>query len=464
MNHWMEDSMPGVLEGEPPKAATRNACKLCTPLGAAMVFKGIRGCLPFLHGSQGCATYIRRYMISHFREPVDIASSSFSEDDAIFGGARNFAVGVDNVVEQYRPELIGVATTCLSETIGENMLGMIRDYQERHAGEGPPLVHVSTAAYSGTHVDGFHAAVREVVAQFARPGHAVGGGAVNLLPSMMSCADLRELRGLVGAYGLHAVMLPDYSDTLEGASWDDYRRIAPGGTPVDAVRGMADARCTIEIGRALEGRGDTAGAHLEREYGVPRRVAGWPMGVRATDRFHALLEEVSGTPAARDFGAVRGRVVDAYIDAHKYTAGRRAALFGEPDLVLALAGFLSEFGVRPVLCATGAKIKGWRAMLEAEVEGGCDDVVALAGADHAAIGGRCRELAPDLLVGSSKGYPIARELGVPLVRIGFPVHDRVGAQRMLTVGYEGTLAMFDRIVNQLLEVKQEESTTGYSYI
>ena len=57
--------------------STRNACKLCTPLGACLVFRGVEGCIPFLHGSQGCSTYIRRYMIGHFREPIDIASSSF---------------------------------------------------------------------------------------------------------------------------------------------------------------------------------------------------------------------------------------------------------------------------------------------------------------------------------------------------------------------------------------------------
>ena len=153
-------------EGPLPASATRNACKLCTPLGAAMVFKGIKGCLPFLHGSQGCATYIRRYMISHFREPVDIASSSFSEDDAIFGGARNFAQGVDNVIRQYEPEVIGVATTCLSETIGDNMLGMIKTYQEKYSGDGPPLVHVSTPAYTGTHSDGYYGAIRELLKVF----------------------------------------------------------------------------------------------------------------------------------------------------------------------------------------------------------------------------------------------------------------------------------------------------------
>ena len=66
--------------------STRNACKLCTPLGACLVFRGVEGCIPFLHGSQGCSTYIRRYLISHFNEPIDIASSSFGEDATVFGG------------------------------------------------------------------------------------------------------------------------------------------------------------------------------------------------------------------------------------------------------------------------------------------------------------------------------------------------------------------------------------------
>ena len=65
--------------------ATQNACKLCTPLGAALAFEGIENSVPLLHGSQGCSTYIRRYMISHFKEPVDIASSNFSEETAVFG-------------------------------------------------------------------------------------------------------------------------------------------------------------------------------------------------------------------------------------------------------------------------------------------------------------------------------------------------------------------------------------------
>ena len=99
--------------------ATRNACKLCTPLGACLAFAGVEGARTILHGSQGCATYIRRYMISHFKEPIDIASSNFSESATIFGGRDNLRAGLANVARQYQPTVIGVATTCLAETIGE---------------------------------------------------------------------------------------------------------------------------------------------------------------------------------------------------------------------------------------------------------------------------------------------------------------------------------------------------------
>ncbi|MGO9366049.1 MAG: nitrogenase component 1, partial [Terriglobales bacterium] len=153
----------------PSYVSTRNACKMCAPLGASLVFRGIEGAVPFLHGSQGCATYMRRYIISHFREPMDIAASGFSESSAIFGGGDNLRRGLQNVTAQYKPNMIGVATTCLCETIGEDVASMIREYvlhvsqDAETGGFAPQLVHVSTPSYSGTHVDGFHAAVRSVV-------------------------------------------------------------------------------------------------------------------------------------------------------------------------------------------------------------------------------------------------------------------------------------------------------------
>ena len=141
--------------------SSRNACKLCAPLGASLVFKGIEGCIPMIHGSQGCATYIRRYMISHFKEPMDIASSNFSEESTIYGGNKNFIQGIDNIRKQYSPKVMGIASTCLSETIGEDIPSLIAEYSNinKEDDELPIFVHASTPSYQGTHMDGFHEAV-----------------------------------------------------------------------------------------------------------------------------------------------------------------------------------------------------------------------------------------------------------------------------------------------------------------
>ena len=133
--------MPENLKNTPQYISTRNGCKLCAPLGASVVFKGIRGCIPMIHGSQGCSTYIRRYLISHFKEPVDIASSNFSEESTIFGGNKNFNTGIDNLIDQYKPEVIGIASACLSETIGENIPQLISEYKKAGVSNNLPFFH-----------------------------------------------------------------------------------------------------------------------------------------------------------------------------------------------------------------------------------------------------------------------------------------------------------------------------------
>ena len=323
-----------------PFAATRNACKLCAPLGACLALRGVAGAVPFLHGSQGCATYIRRYLISHFREPVDIAVSGFSEATTVFGGGDNLRNGLNNVARQYHPELIGIATTCLPETIGEDVGFLLHEFHPEAASRSA-LVHVSTPSYRGTHVDGFHATVKALVEQLAEGGPA--GPGVNVFPGMVSPADLRYLKEVLADFGLAATLLPDYSETLDGPQLDEYQKIPAGGTPADSVRAMGRARVSLELGRTIAESG-TAAASLESQFGVARRKLGWPVGVLESDRFFAALSELSGRPVPEKHVQERGRLVDSYVDAHKYVFGRRAVVYGEEDLVVGIAAFLAEIG------------------------------------------------------------------------------------------------------------------------
>ncbi len=446
---------------------TQNACKLCAPLGATLVFKGIAGAVPLLHGSQGCSTYIRRYLISHFKEPVDIASSNFSEEAAVFGGASNLKSALDNVARQYSPALIGVATTCLSETIGDDVPTLLHEYAEART-DATRTLHVSTPSYRGTHIDGFHAAVLAAVESLTHDvaqANAPNATKINIFPGLLSPADLRHLKKITSDFGLQATLLPDYSQTLDGAQWNAYQRIPAGGTSLDAIREMGCATASLEFGRVLALQNNRAAQLLEERFWPLCTSLGIPIGVHETDRLFHALESITGKRTPAEYIEMRGRLIDSYVDGHKYVAGIRAAIYGDEDLVVGLAAFLSEIGIHPVLCATGGKSGHFEAALRQVIPNfDALAVQVLTGADFHEIGDAAKGLGIELLVGSSKGNPLAREMNIPLVRVGFPLHDRFGGARVLHVGYHGAQQLFDLIVNSLIEHRQDGSDIGYAYM
>jgi nitrogenase molybdenum-iron protein NifN len=457
------------LKTKPSAAATQNACKLCSPLGAALVFKGIANAVPLLHGSQGCSTYIRRYLISHFKEPIDIACSNFGEQTAIFGGGANIKLALDNIIAQYAPGMIGVATTCLAETIGDDVPMFIREYLKANPKKNlPPIVHVSTPSFQGTHMQGFHNAVLATVSGLVTKSLSEKkqpSKTINLFPGMVSPADLRHLKAIIAAFGMKVMMLPDYSRTLDGELWCEYQRIPSGGTPAAAIEAAGSALASIELGRVLAKMPETAATHLEDHFGVIGHRLGLPMGIRQTDRFMQTLAAIADTAIPARFVEERGRLLDALVDGHKYVNNLRAVVYGEADLVAGMVDFLSEIGILPVICATGENGGHLAPIVKQILDPKYHDRVnIIEGVDFVDIEDAVQEVRPHLMIGHSKGYSLARKLDIPLVRIGFPVHDRVGGSRLLHLGYKGAQNLFDCIANTLLERRQAASKIGYTYM
>lgn len=455
-----------------------NACKQCSPLGACLAFKGIEGVLPMLHGSQGCATYIRRYLISHFREPMDIASSNFSEETTIFGGNKNFNTGIDNIISQYHPKVIAIASTCLSETIGEDVQRLIHEYKSIHADDAetiPEMIFASTPSYSGTHYDGFHEAVFATIKALAL-GEGMIGNHINLFSNLISPEDIRHLKEIVFDFGLDTVLFPDYSDTLDNTSWESYQRIPQGGTTVADLQRTALASVSVELGYILNSGGrngkvkdnfqiQSAGEYLQSKFDVVCKKMGLPIGVSESDKFFDLLSAISDSPIPEKYQEQRGRLIDLYIDGHKYVSNKRVVIYGEEDLVVALASFASEIGLNPVLCASGGESGKLRDTLKT-VLGNLynEDMIVGQGLSFERMEEVMKDLKPDLMIGNSKGYYIARKMDIPLIRVGFPIHDRIGAQHQKTLGYEGATILFEEIVNAILEDKQRKSPVGYKYM
>ncbi|HAH62742.1 MAG TPA: nitrogenase [Treponema sp.] len=469
----MSKTVSAVTVKSVPEAApahhfvsARNGCKMCAPLGASIAYRGIQGCIPLIHGSQGCATYIRRYVISHFREPIDIASSNFTEATAIFGGKENLSTALDNVTRQYKPEAVGITSTCLSETIGDDIPLILRQYtaeresfRESHPElRSPAVFYASTPSYKGTHINGFHTAIHSVVTKTVPAvRRETKGESVNIISGLVSPEDLREVHSIMKEYGVPYTLLPDYSRSLDGPSWEEYEKLPDGGTKLGDVYNMGKAAGTVYLGKAVLNE-QNAGLWLQDVCGVPLHQVLIPVGIENTDAFFAALTACTGKPVPDSQTEIRGRLIDAYIDGHKYCFGKCAVVYGDEDFVLAMCAFLREIGIVPVLAATGAQKTVTESGTPQKLETVSDDT------DFETMLEKARSLEPDIVVGNSKGLYLSRRLNVPLVRCGFPIHDRIGGQRILTLGYRGTLNLFDLVCNALMQHKQEKAGKGWSYV
>ncbi|WP_424358938.1 nitrogenase component 1 [Methanocella sp. MCL-LM] len=432
------------------RMVNENQCQMCMPLGGVLAFKGVEGAMPLVHGSQGCSTYMRLASVEHYNEPIDIASSSLNEKQTIHGGEGNLRKALDNVLRIYQPKVLGVVTTCLAETIGEDMQRMIKGYVEGRNLKGVDIIPVNTPSYAGSQSEGFWAATRAIVEYYARPGGKHDG--VNVIIPHISPADIREIKRILDLTGIEYTLLPDYSMTLDRPYGGQYTKIAPGGTRTADIARMTGAKATIQFGTTCPEE-LSPGRYLQQEYGVPLINLPLPIGLENTDRFTEALGQLTGLPVPDTLVIERGWLLDAMADAHKYNAEGRPVIYGEPELVYAFASVCAENGAYPAVVATGTSSSQLTARLRLLLAEADRKSVLLEETDFTAIESAAVSTAANIAIGHSGGKYLTERRGIPVVRMGFPIHDRIGGQRILSAGYAGTLAFLDRFTNALLEQK-----------
>ncbi len=421
------------------KSLTINPLKMSQPLGGAMAFMGVDSCMPLLHGSQGCTAFGMVLLVRHFREAIPFQTTAMNEVTTILGGLDNLEQACLNIYNRTQCKVIGICTTGLTETRGEDLQGDIRLIRQRHPELADvQLIPVQTPDFSGALQTGWSKAVAAMVEQMVVPASARVSAQINILAgSHLTPGDIEEIRELVEAFGLDPIVLPDLSGSLDGHVPDRYIGTTYGGTTCDDIRAMGASVHTIAIGQQMQ----AAAELLEKKAGVPFSVVDRLSGLVAVDAFVRQLQKISGRSAPAKVRRQRSQLQDAMLDGHFSFGRTKVALAAEPDLLFALSTFLAEMGAEVVGAVTSvdspvlAKIPAGQVVI-----GDMDDFEQGAAKGEAA-----------LLLTHSHGRMAAERLGIPLFRVGFPMFDRLGAAHQRTVGYKGTRDLIFALGNLLLE-------------
>lgn len=432
--------------------AVINPSKMCQPMGAVQALLGVRGAMPLIHGSQGCSTYMRFQLCRHFREPVNVSSTSMSERTVVYGGEANLLKALETIWKEYKVEIIGVTSSCLTETIGDDMGLIIRKFEQEHPDEElPSIIPISTPSYSGSHVDGYDKAIKSLIENLAY--HSEPNGKINIITGNISPADVREVKEVLEFLDIETIILTDSSESLDAPHTDSVSFLPSDGTDLDEIRDSANSKATLSLCK----HADSGAKFLEKRFDV-KSISGFlPVGLQSTDSFISLICKLKGCEVPVKLEKERGRLIDAMVDAHPYNYGRRVAIYGDPDVVVALARFTAELGMIPAIVCTGTKSNRFTGDMETVAEESCSSPVVLEGCDLYDLHQQIKKNPVDLLIGNSYGARIAREENIPHLRIGFPIYDRLGAQRMPIVGYKAGISLVDTLANIIIENYYDES-------
>src|SRR5450755_3406242 len=162
------------------KACTVNPLKMSQPIGAALAFMGIRGCMPLLHGSQGCTSFGLVLFVRHFRESIPLQTTAMSEVATVLGGLENVERAIVNIAGRAKPEVIGICSTGVTEVKGDDVDAFIRLIRANHPELSHiGLVYVSTPDFKDAFADGWSKAVVRMVEQLVEPARDGRGIARN---------------------------------------------------------------------------------------------------------------------------------------------------------------------------------------------------------------------------------------------------------------------------------------------
>ena len=307
------------------------------------------------------------------------------------------------------------------------------------------IVPVNTPDFNGCLESGFAAAVEAMIGEWVPQADEAGtcpgrrSHQVNVLcGSLLTPGDLEALRDLIERFGLHPVLIPDLSDSLDGhLDAEDFSPVTIGGTPLSAFATLGDAAATLVIGPSLY----PAAELLESRTGVPVHRFDHLLGLDANDRLVMTLAGIAGRTVPARLERQRAQLQDALLDTHFLLGQARIAIGADPDLLHAFSELLAETGAEVVAAVASSRAAVLaRTPLPQVRIGDLEDLEDLA-----------REHGAELVISNSHAAETAERLGIPLLRAGIPQYDRIGGYQRTSIGYGGSRQLLFDLANALLE-------------
>jgi len=334
---------------------------------------------------------------------------------------------VKNITKKVTPSLIGLHSTGLTETKGDDLRGVAAKIDF-------PLVYVNTPDYEGGLESGWALATKAMIEQLVEPTEAIDDDKLLLLPHVsLTPIEVEKIKDFIAAFGYEVLALPDLSTSLDGHLGEKQAALSSGGIAVEQIRKLADAGLVISVGDSMQG---CAKALQKKNPFIRHHHFAHLNGLDAGDALAELLMKETGISRPQpNIVRWRKRLQDAMLDCHFSIGQTRILAVGEPDQLVALCQSLYEAGGRVAVAISTVdspqleKIPAHKVLV-----GDLEDAENLR--DEY-----------DLIIGNFHCEALAHKYHKALVLRGFPNWEEVGNQLKNDILYEGGAYFLFEVAN-----------------
>ncbi|MBU0721334.1 nitrogenase iron-molybdenum cofactor biosynthesis protein NifN [bacterium] len=316
-----------------------NPIKHSQPMGAALAFMGIRNSLPLMHASQGCASYTKVFYTRHFNEPIAMYNTSVSDITAVLdGGDYSILMSIENITKKnktMKPELIGLHTTGLTETKGDDVrsVGMHIEI---------PYCYVNTPDFEGGMESGWALTAKALIEQHTKVSTEIKANKILVLPHVsMQPIEVEKIKEFCESFGFETYALPDLSTSLDGYLSEGQGKLGTGAIGIDDIVKLADCSHVISLGVSMK---MAAKALLKKNENIGHLHFDNVMGLKNCDNFVSSLMKIRQIEPKPLIKRWRGRLQDAMLDSHFLIGSSHFVITGEPDMCCGMCELLQSVG------------------------------------------------------------------------------------------------------------------------
>ena len=403
------------------KPLSMNQLKHSQPMGAHLAFLGVDGCMPLMHGAQGCASFSKVFFTRHFCDPIAVQTTAVNDITAVIdGGEYSIGEAIKNITQKVQPQLIGLFTTGMTETKGDDIKGVVRSFKDKRK-----IVYANTPDFEGGLESGWAKAVEAMIAQLVQPSPTKKEKKVLILPHVsMSAYEVQQLKDALDSLGCQTYALPDMSTSMDGHLGLKQGALSSGGISVEQIENLGNSQAVISVGQSMKKCGEVFSTLHNAKHFHFNALS----GLQNCDDFYAqMLAYTQNEKPPQRVRQWRQRLQDAMLDTHFVMGSNKFVIALEPDQSYALEQAMSECGAQCSIIAPQRSSHGYKVGDFEDIEDALTQ--------------------NDALVTNFHGHRICKENKKVHILRGFPNYEEIGNQLKSDILYEGTARLLFEVAN-----------------